>query len=72
MLTTKSSSDTIARAMYHYCPSRDVVVRQELIPEHQFKVTLRGEGNASAVPTLPSSEMRVREPRYPKPCISSE
>lgn len=32
------SAECIARAQYHYDPSRDVVARGEFLPEVQFKV----------------------------------
>lgn len=40
-LVTNSSAEILKYAQYHYCPSRDVVSRQEYIPERQFKVCLK-------------------------------
>lgn len=37
-LLSSGSADLVAHTQYHYNPTRDVVSRQEFIPEVQFKV----------------------------------
>lgn len=39
-----ASTDLIAYTQYHYNPGRDVVSRQEFIPEVEFKVGLESQG----------------------------